>query len=399
MARSRKRRRWPWVILFSAIALVGVFYVGGAWYFSGYVYDNGLKAEPYDPTGLQSGTVQAFDGTGEEATVTILPDEADRDQRKFDDAVVGLAIGESLLVAGPATRDADGGQTRPVIDVIGSAPNVGDRYGLTRDVWLDPEQAGLDAQDVVITTPDGRQFPAWEIPVEGSTKWAILTHGTGASRSEMLRMARPLHKADYNVLIMNYTGDVGAPPYDDGVYHFGRTEWQEVQAAVEYADAAGAETIVLGGASHGGAVMLGFLARGELARRVDGLILDAPASSFEDVIDEGAELISLPVGNLPIPESLEDAAKLAVAFRYGVDYSAVDYTDMSGLIDVPVLTFQGVEDRTVPKAVNDRFMRQAGVGGTYEVVDGADHVLSWNVDPKAYEKAIKEFTKELDTAA
>jgi hypothetical protein len=33
------------------------------------------------------------------------------------------------------------------------------------------------------------------------------------------------------------------------------------------------------------------------------------------------------------------------------------------------------------------------------VVDGADHVLSWNIDPKAYEKAIKEFTKALDTAA
>ena len=190
MGRSRKRRRWPWVILFTAIALVGVFYVGGAWYFSGYVYDNGLKAEPYDPAGLQGGTVQAFDGTGEQATVTILPDEADRDETKFDNAVIGLALDESLLVAGPATRGADGAQTRPVLDVIGSAPNVGDRYGLTRDVWLDPEQAGLDSKDVVITTPDGRQFPAWEIPVEGSTKWAILTHGTGASRSEMLRMAR-----------------------------------------------------------------------------------------------------------------------------------------------------------------------------------------------------------------
>ena len=42
------------------------------------------------------------------------------------------------------------------------------------------------------------------------------------------------------MLIITYTGDVGAPPYDDGVYHFGRTEWQEVQAAVEYVDAAGA---------------------------------------------------------------------------------------------------------------------------------------------------------------
>ena len=398
MARSRKRRRWPWVILFSAIALVGVFYVGGAWYFSGLVYADALKADPYNPSDLQRGTVQAFDGTGEQATVTILPDEADREETKFDDAVIGLALDESLLVVGPATRDADGAQTRPVIDVIGSAPNVGDRYGLTRDVWLDPEQAGLDAQDVVITTPDGRQFPAWEIPVEGSTKWAILTHGKGAARSEMLRMARPLHKADYNVLVITYTGDVGAPPYDDGMVNFGRTEWQELQAAVEYADARGAETIVLGGASHGGAVTLGLLARGELARRIDGVILDAPASSFEDVIDEAAEFRSLPVVNQPIPESLEDAAKLAAAFRFGVDYSAIDYTDMSGLIEVPLLTFQGVEDRSVPKAVNDRFMREAGAGGTYEVVDGADHVLSWNVDPEAYEQAIKEFTEKLDTA-
>ena len=104
MGRSRKRRRWPWVILFSAIALVGVFYVGGAWYFSGQVYADALKAEPYDPADLQRGTVAAYDGTGEQPTVTILPDEADRDETKFDQAVIGLALDESLLVVGPATR-------------------------------------------------------------------------------------------------------------------------------------------------------------------------------------------------------------------------------------------------------------------------------------------------------
>ena len=386
------------MLLFSAIALVAVFYVGGAWYFSGLVHEEALKAEPYDPGDLQGGTIQAFDGTGEQPTVTILPDEAERDETKFDEAVVGLAVGESLLVVGPATRSPEGAQTRPVLDVIGGAPSVGERYGLTRDVWLDPEQAGLEAQDVVITTPDGRAFPAWEIPGKGSKKWAILTHGKGASRSETLRMARPLNKAGYNVLVITYTGDVGAPAYDDGMVHYGRTEWQELQAAVEYADAKGAERIVLGGISHGGAVTLGFLSRGELVSRIDGVILDAPASSFEDVIDEAAEFRSLPVINQPIPESLEDAAKLAVAFRYGVDYSAIDHSAVDGLVEVPLLTFQGVEDRTVPKAVNDRFMRTAGAGGTYEVVDGADHVLSWNVDPESYEQAITDFTKELASA-
>jgi pimeloyl-ACP methyl ester carboxylesterase len=385
------------VLLFSAIALVAVFYVAGAWYFSGLVHDEALKAEPYDPADLQGGTIQAFDGTGEQPTVTILPDAQERDERKFDEAVVGLAVGESLLVAGPATRSPDGAQTRPVLEVIGGAPSVGERYGLTRDVWLDPEQAGLEAEDVAITTPDGRVFPAWEIPGKGAKKWAILTHGKGASRSETLRMARPLNKAGYNVLVVTYTGDVGAPAYDDGMVHYGRTEWQELQAAVDHAESKGAERIVLGGISHGGAVTLGYLARGERVSRIDGVILDSPASSFEDVIDEAAEFRSLPVINQPIPESLEDAAKLAVAFRYGVDYSAVDYSDSGDLIAVPLLTFQGVEDRTVPKAVNDRFMRTTGAGGTYEVVDGADHVLSWNVDPEAYEQAITDFTKEVSS--
>ena len=395
MARGRRRRRWPWAILFTAIALVGVFYVGGAWYFSGLVYADALKAEPYDPSDLQRGTVEAYDATGEVPTVTILPDEEDRDETKFDAAVVGLALDESLLVVGPATRGAGGEQTRPVLDVIGDAPNVGDRYGLTRDVWLDPEQAGLDAQDIVITTPDGRQFPAWQVDAEDSTKWAVLTHGKGASRAEKLRMARALHANGFTVLLITHTGDTGTPPYDDGMVHFGRTEWQELEAAIEHADAGGAETIVLGGTSHGGAVTLGMLARGNLARKVDGLILDSPASSFEDVIDEVAEFRSLPVVNRAIPESLEDAAKLMVAFRYGVDYSAVDYSGMEGLVTVPVLTFQGTADETVPKAVNDRFMREAAQDGTYVVVDGAGHVLAWNLDPEAYEQAITEFVKEL----
>lgn len=396
MSRRRRRPRWPWVILFSAITLVAVFYVGGAWFFSGLVYSEVLESEPYDPADLQGGTVLAFDATGEDPTVTILPDEEHRTETKFDDAQVGLVVGESLLVVGPAVPAADGAQTRAVVDVIGDSPRVGDRYGLTRDVWLSPEQAGMKPEYVEIRTLDGRVFPAWQITAKGSDKWAILTHGKGASRSEMLRMARPLVKADYTVLIITYTGDVGAPAYDDGMVHFGRTEWQELEAAVQYAIDEGAKTVILGGTSHGGAVTLGFLQRGTLARRVDGVILDSPASSLGDVVDEAAEFRTLPVVDLPIPESLEDAAKLAVAFRYGVDFSAIDYSSQEGLVDVPLLTFQGSEDRTVPQPVNDRFMSVAGKGGEYVVVDGADHVLSWNVGPEAYEKHIKVFLKQFD---
>jgi hypothetical protein len=139
------------------------------------------------------------------------------------------------------------------------------------------------------------------------------------------------------------------------------------------------------------------MSRSPLAQRVDGIITDAPASSFRDVVDAAADFRTLPVGDLPIPESLEDAALLLTSVRFDVDFASVNYIDMADLIEVPLLTLQGSEDETVPQTVNDRFMNE-GSGqkeGTYVVGKGADHVLSWNVDPKAYEAAITKFVKGL----
>ena len=387
-----RRRRWPWVVLFAVLFLGGAFYVGGGWYFSSQVYADALEAVPYDPTSLQGGVIEAADIDAEGAgQITIRADAEHAEETKFDDATVGLAVGESLVVVGPAVRNADGSQTREVLDVVGDPPRLGDRYGLTRDVWLTPEQAGLEYEDITITTPEGDQFPTWLIPGADPDKWAVLTHGKGAARSEMLRMARPLHDAGYTILVITYRGDVGAPAYEDGMVTFGRVEWRELESAVEYAVDAGASTVVLGGVSHGGAVTMGFLDRGSLVSQVDALILDSPASSFEDVIDEAAEFRSLPVVGAAIPESLEDVAKTMVAWRFGVDYSEVDYTDIDGLVTVPLLVFQGSADRTVPQPVNDRFVAGSGRGAQYVVVDGADHVLSWNADPAAYEERVGEF--------
>jgi hypothetical protein len=310
--------------------------------------------------------------------------------------VVGLAIGESLVVAGPVERRNGDRQTRAILDVQGQMPDPGDEYGLARDVWLSPEQAGLDTQYIALETLEGEQFPTWLIPGRGSKRWAILIHGIGASRAEMLRMGRPLHQAGYNLLVITYQGDVGAPPYEDGMVTYGRAEWPVVEAATQYAIDEGAERIVLGGASHGGAVALGFLGRGTLASTIDAVILDSPASSLDEIIDEGAELVTLP-GGLPVPESLEDVAKWLVAFRFGVDYEAIDYIDWPELIKVPLLTFQGDSDQTVPVAVSDRFMGPdgSGDGGEYVVVEGADHVLSWNLEPEGYEESVRAFVRSL----
>lgn len=392
----RRRRAWPWVILFSAIGLTATFFAVGGWYFSGQIYTDALKSEPWDPTNLQGGTVEALDVTDDGGTITIRPDDEFAEDHTFDNMVVGLAIGDSLVVAGPATDNGDGSVSREVREVVGAAPPPGARYGLTRDVWLTPKQAGLKYEEIELTTPGQLTFPTWLIPGDEDGRWAVLVHGKGASRSEMLRMAVSLHKQGYTVLDITYQGDVGAPPYSNGMVTYGRVEWQAVEAAVSYATDQGAARIVLGGASHGGAVVLGFLDRGTQTSLVDGVILDAPASSLHDVIDEAAENHTLPVGGLPIPEPLEDVAMWLVSARYGVDYSEVDYTNMAGLVKVPLLVFQGSADKSVPQAVNDRFVQGAGAGATYVVTPDAAHVASWNVDPRGYDKAVAAFLKSIE---
>ena len=397
MAEKRRHRRWPWILLVIGALLVGLVFIGGGWYFSSIIYSDVLKANPYNPDGFWKGTVQTVDGEGAGATVTVLPDAEHRDETRFDAVVMGLVFDDgSVVVVGPASETAtDGTRTRPVIDVVGDMPAEGDVYRFPKEVWLTPEQAGLTAEEATMSTAEG-EFPAWKVPVPGSDKWAILTHGRSGGRPDMLRMARPLNAAGYNLLLITYPGDDEARPAQDGIWHFGITEWDEIEAAVQYALDQGAQTLVMGAVSLGGAVTDGFLAHSTLADEVDGVILDAPLSSLEDVIDANADARTIPGVGWPIPESLENAAMLIAGLRFGVDYDAIDYTDMAGLIDVPLLTFQTSEDQTIPKAVNDRFMNEgSGKGGKYIVVPGAGHVLSWNVDPTAYEQLVTQFVEQL----
>ena len=38
MAEKRRHRRWPWILLAIGVALVGLVFIGGGWYFSSIIY-------------------------------------------------------------------------------------------------------------------------------------------------------------------------------------------------------------------------------------------------------------------------------------------------------------------------------------------------------------------------
>ena len=100
-------------------------------------------------------------------------------------------------------------------------------------------------------------MPAWLLePRQANGRWAVLVHGRAARREECLRALPALLRLGFTCLVVTYRNDPTAPPAPDGRYNLGLSEWRDVESALEYAAAAGASGVVLGGWSMGGAVVL-----------------------------------------------------------------------------------------------------------------------------------------------
>ena len=387
--RRTHRRRWPWILLAALIALVTLFYLGGGYYFSSAIHHDVFEVRPGVPATTQTGTLTdlTVPTNQVEGTVTVALDSQYAAPDRYANATVGIKVGDSLIVAGPAMDSAGGQVTRPVLDIVGQAPEVGSAAGINRDVWTSPDQLGLDYTEVTIDS-GGVAYPAWVIPGP-STTWAVLVHGKGGYPAEMLRMATTLHERGINCLLITYANDPSVPRPADSRYGYGTIEVPQVEAAVNYARSEGAERIILGGVSHGAAVSLGFLETSALADSIDAVILDSPPADLTSNIDAIGDTRSLPVVGLPIPESLESLAMLITQWRFGLDFDDYDHITAAGGITAPTLVFQGGMDTTVDASVARDLVAAMDPGTTLVEQPQAQHVGSWNVDPEAYASAMR----------
>ena len=74
----------------------------------------------------------------------------------------------------------------------------------------------------------------------------------------------------------------------------GQTEWRDLGAAARYAFAHGARHLILVGYSMGGAIVSQFMERSPLAPRVAGLVLDAPALDWKEILSFNATRMGFP---------------------------------------------------------------------------------------------------------
>lgn len=371
-----RRRRWlrPVVITLSVLLVLALGGLGAAgWYFSGEVINVTHEDDPY---GL---TVAAADG----ATVTLpLTDDTERP------GTWGLQWEGGQAVLGDVLASDDATVTRAVETVL-----VGDLTAGTKariDKWTfgeDPKTGlGLDYEDVQVPADLG-DMPAWFVPGASDT-WVITVHGRNAAPAETLRGMGLYAASGYPVLAVTYRNDEGAPKAPNGKHSLGAHESEDLIAAVDYALANGARSVILHGWSMGGAVVATAYRHLDDPSVVKGLVFDSPVVDWNSTLDMQA-------ADRDVIDPITWAAKRIVEFRADIDFDDLDQRNFAADFDLPVLLFVDTADKTVDHTATLDFASMLDPAQTTVMETASGHCASWNEDPAAYAATLESYLAAL----
>jgi pimeloyl-ACP methyl ester carboxylesterase len=363
------------------ISLLAV--VGGGWYFSSVLEEDGLRIDNA-PEALSLEVIEVSSDR-----ITLTQREGFEEEERIDEAGVwGVARNGGY---GRISEIIEAGEGRVVrsFEILEGSIKQGDFVFIDRSAHpIDPIYAhNLEFSTVSFEAPLG-ELDAWLI--EGSSdNWVIFVHGRTSNKDEFLKLVDDVQANGWNSLVIDYRNDAGAPSSDSGYYDFGATEWEDLEAAVEFALAAGAEDIVLFGSSMGGGVIAAFEQQTAISKNTSGLILDAPMLDFGKTVDKGAEERS-------VPGIVTLTAKQFASLRFGVEWDSMNFLKDAASINKPVLILHGDEDDTVPIATSREFADLNPEMTTLEVFEGASHAAGWNHEPERYETLVTEFLSQFE---
>ena len=321
----------------------------------------------------------------DEEKVSFRPRGKDISNGQLDNIVLVGRTG-SLALSGPYTIE-DGIITRQILSRNGF---------LEKGAWVrtslfvheENPKANLDLNyhDVSFESELGT-LTGWHIP-EDTNHWIIGIHGHRSYRTETMRFVPTFQKCGLNVLLSDYRNDENAP-IDKGGYHmFGLTEWPDLESAVNFCKANGAEKIFLMGHSMGGAILMKYLLESPTASIISGAILESPALDLNKIIEMKAAEIPL------LPRGAEYPVKKLVSRMVGLRWEDLNYLKRTEELSTPMLLIHSQADETVPVSLSDQLATQRPDIVTYLRLENALHAAAWNTDKEVVESSIGTFISQ-----
>lgn len=252
------------------------------------------------------------------------------------------------------------------------------------------ENSGCEV--VNISARDGINLVGHYYRCEHAKRVIIAMHGWRSSWSRDFGcVAEFWHQNDCSVLYAEQRGQNAS----EGEYMgFGITERYDCLDWANYIHerTGGSLPVYLAGVSMGATTVL-MAAGQQLPECVHGIIADcgftSPKAIWKHVVQ----------GNLHIPYSFVEES-LDKAYQQIADAES-DYSCESALKDckVPVLFIHGTDDRFVPIEMTYDNYKACAARKRLFIVPGAEHGMSYFEDKEGYEKTVRQFWADYDTAA
>lgn len=245
-----------------------------------------------------------------------------------------------------------------------------------------PADFDFPTEQVSFAATDGVTLWGWFVPCAGSTRGAVLLHGNGSTRSQMIARARWLRTQGYAVLLYDARGhgESGGERVS-----FGLLETRDLLGALDYVRSRGATDIGCIGASQGGATIA--LAAEQL-RNVRWVVLEAVFPDLPLAMDRRFR------HTLHLPGWFAGLLMRPIAeWRIGASAREIAPLKMVGRLKCPALILGGERDPYT--TVEDTRALYAAAAGPKQLwlVPNAGHVDLYGAAGRNYEEHLAEFLK------
>lgn len=257
-----------------------------------------------------------------------------------------------------------------------------------RDVYPTPAELGLPFADVDIATAGGIS-PAWLVPGHANGDvWVVHLHGIRTTRSVVLPGVAALLPIGVTSLVPSWRGDSEGPPTFAGGSSLGQEEWRDVEAALEFAVAGGARSIVLVGWSMGAMISTLLLKNSRLADQVVALVMVAPVTSWRTVLAHAVRAARLPqiVGFLV--ERILNIPGVCRIAGLGSPIQLAKLDSAASRVNVPTLVLHNAGDPLAPFAATVNFCQRNEELVELVVFENAPHAMEWNREPQRFEDTV-----------